>query len=207
MTRHNLLVLGTGNRKKGLEMAELFAPLGFEIKTLADFPETQDVVEDGGSFCENAYKKACEQAVFLKMPVLAEDSGIVVDALHGAPGIFSARFSGINATDESNNALLLEKLADVPWERRTAHYVCEMVLADAEGRILACTSGTCGGRIRFEPDGTNGFGYDPLFEVLEYHQTFGRLAPVVKQAISHRSRAARKMRQILKNHCCFCIGK
>jgi XTP/dITP diphosphohydrolase len=184
-------------------MAELFVPLGLEIKTLADFPETLDVIEDGGSFCENAYKKAGEQAVFLKMPVLAEDSGIVVDALNGAPGIFSARFSGINATDKSNNALLLEKLADVPWERRTAHYVCEMVLADAEGRILACTSGVCGGRIRFEPDGTNGFGYDPLFEVLEYHQTFGRLAPVVKQAISHRSRAARKMRQILKVNLLF----
>jgi len=198
MARQGFLVLGTGNRKKGLEIAELFAPLELEIKTLADFPESLDVVEDGGSFGENAYKKACEQAVHLKMPVLAEDSGIVVDALNGTPGIFSARFSGINATDESNNALLLEKLANVPWERRTAHYVCEMVLADAEGRILACTSGTCGGRIRFEPDGTNGFGYDPLFEVLEYHQTFGRLAPVVKQAISHRSRAARKMREILK---------
>jgi len=229
MLQQITLVLGTGNRKKGLEIAELFAPLGLEIKTLADFPESLEVIEDGGSFGENAYKKACEQAVFLntyskpvgkhdadqaatngsgnvpdqfasknKMAVLAEDSGLVVDALNGAPGIFSARFSGVNATDESNNALLLERLANVPWERRTAHYVCEMVLADAEGRILACTSGTCCGRIRFEPDGTNGFGYDPLFEVLEYHQTFGRLAPVVKQAISHRSRAARKMRVILK---------
>ena len=178
-------------------MAELFAPLGFEIKTLADFSETLDVVEDGGSFCENAYKKACEQAVFLQLPVLAEDSGLVVDVLKGAPGIFSARFSGKNATDESNNALLLEKLADVPWEHRTAHYVCEMVLSDAEGRILAVTSGTCSGRIRLEPDGTNGFGYDPLFEVVEYRQTFGRLAPIVKQAISHRSRAARLMRQIM----------
>ena len=192
------LVLGTGNRKKGLEMAELFAPLGFEIKTLADFPESLDVVEDGDSFVENATKKACEQAVFLKMPVLAEDSGLVVDALNGAPGIFSARFSGESATDESNNALLLEKLAGIPWERRTAHYVCEMVLADAESRIVATASGTCGGRIRFEADGTNGFGYDPLFEVVEYHRTFGRLAPVVKHAISHRSRAARLMRQILK---------
>ena len=180
-------------------MAELFAPLGLEIKTLADFSEMLDVVEDGGSFCENAYKKACEQAMFLNLPVLAEDSGLVVDALNGDPGIFSSRFSGKNATDESNNTLLLEKLADVPWERRTAHYVCEMVLSDAEGRVLAVTSGTCGGRIRFEPDGTNGFGYDPLFEVVEYHQTFGRLAPVVKQAISHRSRAARLMRQILRN--------
>ena len=179
-------------------MAELFATLELEIKTLADFPERLDVVEDGGSFCENAYNKACEQAVFLNLPVLAEDSGLVVDALNGTPGIFSARFSGKNATDESNNAMLLDKLADVPWERRTAHYVCEMVLSDTEGRILAVTSGTCNGNIRFEPDGANGFGYDPLFEVSEYHQTFGRLAPVLKQAISHRSRAARQMRCILK---------
>lgn len=193
-----ILVLGTGNRKKGLEMAGLFAPLGLEIKTLADFAETVDVVEDGGSFAENAGKKACEQAVFLNMPVLAEDSGIVVDALHGAPGIFSARFSGENATDESNNALLLEKLAGVPAERRTAHYVCHMTLADSEGRVIAETGGVCRGRIRFDPDGTNGFGYDPLFEVVEYHRTFGRLAPIVKKVISHRSRAARAMRQILK---------
>ena len=198
MVHQKTLVLGTGNRKKGLEMAELFAPLGYEIKTLADFSETLEVVEDGGSFCENAYKKSCEQAIFLRMPVLAEDSGIVVDALNGAPGIFSARFSGKNATDESNNALLLKKLANVPWERRTAHYVCEMVLSDAEGRVLAVTSGTCNGRIRFEPEGSHGFGYDPLFEVVEYHQTFGQLAPIVKQAISHRSRAARQLRQILK---------
>jgi Xanthosine triphosphate pyrophosphatase len=192
-----ILVLGTGNRKKGAEMAELFAPLGFAVKTLADFAEKIDVVEDGRSFAENAAKKATEQAIFLKMPVLAEDSGIVVDALDGAPGIFSARFSGENATDQSNNDLLLEKLAKVPWERRTAHYVCHMTLADAEGRIIAETSGACGGRIRFELAGTNGFGYDPLFEVVEYHETFGRLAPIVKRVISHRSRAARQMRNIL----------
>ncbi len=197
MTHSKTLVLGTGNRKKGLEMAELFAPLGLEVKTLADFAEKIEVVEDGASFGENASKKACEQAVFLNLPVLAEDSGIVVDALNGAPGIFSARFSGEKATDESNNALLLEKLADVPWERRTAHYVCQMVLADAAGRILAATGGICHGRIRFEADGTNGFGYDPLFEVVEYHKSFGRLDPILKQAISHRSRAARQMRQIL----------
>ena len=197
MASPKVLVLGTGNRKKGLEMAELFAPLGFEIKTLADFAEKIDVVEDGATFAENAGRKACEQAVFLKMPVLAEDSGIVVDTLNGAPGIFSARFSGENATDESNNTLLLEKLANVPWECRTAHYVCWMTLADSQGRIIAETSGVCCGRIRFEADGTNGFGYDPLFEVVEYHQTFGRLAPIVKKVISHRSRAARAMREIL----------
>ena len=180
-------------------MAELFAPFELEIKTLADLPKSLDVCEDGGSFAENAYKKACEQAIFLNLPVLAEDSGLVVDALNGAPGIFSARYSGNDATDESNNALLLEKLADVPWERRTAHYVCEMVLADAEGRILACTSGVCNGRIRFVPDGTNGFGYDPLFEVVEYHKTFGQLSPILKQSISHRARAARQMREIVMN--------
>ena len=192
------LVFGTGNRKKGAELYELFAPLGFEIKTLADFSKKLEVVEDGATFAENAKKKACEQAVFLKLPVIGEDSGLVVDALNGAPGIFSARFSGENATDESNNTLLLEKLAEIPLERRTAHYVCHMTLADADGNVLADTEGICCGRIRFERSGTQGFGYDPMFEVVEYHQTFGELAPIVKRVISHRSRAARQMFAKLK---------
>ena len=192
------LVFGTGNRKKAVELHELFAPLGFEIKTLADFNQRLEVVEDGTTFAENAKKKACEQAIFLKLPVIGEDSGLVVDALNGAPGVFSARFSGENATDESNNTLLLEKLADIPLERRTAHYVCHMTLADADGNVLADTEGICCGRIRFERSGTQGFGYDPMFEVVEYHQTFGELAPIVKRVISHRSRAARQMFTKLK---------
>ncbi|MDR1383049.1 MAG: RdgB/HAM1 family non-canonical purine NTP pyrophosphatase [Planctomycetaceae bacterium] len=191
------LIFGTGNRKKVEEMSELFATIGIILKSPADFPQQIEVIEDGDNFAENAAKKACEQAAFFGMPVMAEDSGLVVDALNGEPGVYSARFSGENATDASNNALLLEKLTGVPIEKRTAHYVCHITIAAPNRKILAETEGICCGRIRFEPDGNNGFGYDPLFEVVEYHQTFGRLAPIIKQIISHRSRAARWMLQIL----------
>lgn len=188
-----MIVLGTGNLKKRLEIEELLRCVNTRFLTLADFEQTLDVVEDGASFAENARKKASEQAKFLKHWVLAEDSGLCVDFLNGGPGIFSARFSEPNATDEKNNQLLLRKLGDLPWEKRTAHYTCVTALADPSGAIRAETEGFCRGRIRFEPSGTGGFGYDPLFEIVEYHQTFGDLEPAVKRAISHRSRAMRAL--------------
>jgi XTP/dITP diphosphohydrolase len=123
--------------------------------------------------------------------VLADDSGLEVDALGGAPGVYSARFAGPQATDEANNRMLLEKLGDTPLEKRSARYVCHVTVADPAGEVRAESRDICRGRIRFEPSGTNGFGYDPLFEVVEYHQTFGDLGPHVKQALSHRSRALR----------------
>ena len=193
-----IIVFGTGNRKKGEEMAELFSPIGFTIKTLADFENSLDVVEDGTSFAENARKKATEQAVFLNHWVLAEDSGISVDHLKGAPGIYSARFSGENATDELNNTLLLEKLEGVPREKRTAHYTCYMVLSDPKGEIVAESEGICSGIIRPKLSGNNGFGYDPMFEIPEYHKTFGELDPIIKKVISHRARAAIKLIPVLK---------
>jgi XTP/dITP diphosphohydrolase len=187
------LVLGTRNRKKGLELAELLAPWGFDLKTLADFQDSIEVEETGDTFAANAALKACEQAKHLREWVLGEDSGLVVDALGGEPGVLSARFSGQGATDESNNALLLSRLGDTPLERRTAHYVCHAVLADDSGTIRAESEGECRGRIRFTPAGSGGFGYDPLFEVVEYHRTFGELGPVVKEFLSHRARAIRAM--------------
>jgi XTP/dITP diphosphohydrolase len=191
MAAEKLLVLGTRNRKKGLELAEWLAPYGFTLKTLADYPQAIDVVEDGTTFAENAALKATQQAVHLGCWVLGEDSGLCVDALDGAPGIFSARFSGEPTDDERNNNLLLEKLADVPWERRSAHYVCSAAVANARGEVLARSEGRCYGRIRSERSGAAGFGYDPLFEVLEYHRTFGELGGAVKGVLSHRSRALR----------------
>jgi XTP/dITP diphosphohydrolase len=185
------LVIGTQNRKKGIELAELLAPLGFEVVTLEDVPNAIEVVEDGDTFAANARLKASQQAVHLKRWVLADDSGLAVDALGGAPGVYSARFAGPNANDDDNNRLLLEKLKDVPLEKRTAHYVCHVSVADATGAIRAESHDICRGRIRMEPAGTNGFGYDPLFEVVEYHRTFGELGLHVKQALSHRSRALR----------------
>jgi XTP/dITP diphosphohydrolase len=187
------LVLGTRNRKKGIELAELFAPLGIELLTLADLPEAIEVEETGQTFAENAAAKATQQAQHLHRWVLGEDSGLSVDTLDGAPGVYSARFSGPGATDESNNRLLLEKLGRIPLEKRTAHYVCHTTLADPQGNVRADSEDSCHGRIRFEPAGTGGFGYDPLFEVVEYHRTFGELGAAVKAALSHRARAVRQL--------------
>jgi XTP/dITP diphosphohydrolase len=187
------LVLGTHNRKKGVELLELLGPWGFRLITLADVPNSIEVEETGETFAANAALKACEQARHLKRWVLGEDSGLAVDALKGAPGVYSARFSGPNSTDERNNQLLLEKLGDLPLEKRTAHYVCHATLSDPEGNIRAESENCCSGRIRFEPAGTGGFGYDPLFEVVEYHRTFGELGPAVKAALSHRARAIREL--------------
>ena len=188
-----VLVLGTRNRKKLGELVELLAPHGFDLKCLDDFPQSIEVEETGDSFAANAALKATLQAKQLGEWVLGEDSGLVVDALGGAPGIYSARFSGASATDQSNNRLLLEKLATVPLEKRTAHYVCYAVLSDPAGTIRAEAEGHCCGRILTAESGSGGFGYDPMFEVIEYHRTFGELSPAVKAAISHRSRAIRQL--------------
>jgi XTP/dITP diphosphohydrolase len=185
------LLVGTTNRKKAAELLELLLPHGIAVQTLTDVAEAIEIVEDGQTFAENARKKATEQAVHLGRWVLGEDSGLCVDALGGRPGVYSARFSGPDASDASNNRLLLEELRDVPFDQRTAHYVCYAALADPGGEVRAESRGTCGGRIRAAPVGTGGFGYDPLFEVVEYHRTFGELGTHVKQVLSHRGRAMR----------------
>jgi XTP/dITP diphosphohydrolase len=186
-----LLVLGTRNRKKVEELLPLLGAHGFELKSLAELADSIEVEETGDSFAANAALKATVQARKLKAWVLGEDSGLAVDALGGAPGIYSARFSGEGATDARNNACLLEKLASVPLEKRTAHYVCHATLSDPEGIVRAEAEDICCGRIRFSQSGKGGFGYDPLFEIPEYHKTFGELGPAVKEVLSHRSRAIR----------------
>jgi XTP/dITP diphosphohydrolase len=185
------LVIGTTNVAKGRELRELLAAHGFEVQTLKDVGTSLEVVEDGDIFAANARKKAAEHAKHLKTWVLADDSGIEVDALSGRPGVFSARYEGPTATDEANNAKLLEELGDLPLEKRTARYYCHVAVADPTGEILAESFGVCRGRIVFAPAGSNGFGYDPLFEVVEYHKTFGQLGPRIKAALSHRGRALR----------------
>ena len=188
-----MFVLGTANRKKGLELVKLFAPVASGLRTLADFPNAISVAENADTFAANAASKAVEQARHLERWVLAEDSGLMVDALGGAPGVLSARYSGPEATDESNNRLLLEQLGTTPVQRRTARYVCHMVLSDPSGTIRAASEACCRGRILCEPRGTYGFGYDPLFEIVEYHRSFGELGPLVKACLSHRARAAGKL--------------
>ncbi|HVX63632.1 MAG TPA: RdgB/HAM1 family non-canonical purine NTP pyrophosphatase [Pirellulales bacterium] len=194
-----ILVLGTANRKKGLELAELVEPLGLHVRTLADFSQAMAVEETGDTFAANAALKAVEQAKHLRHWVLADDSGLAVDALNGAPGVYSARYAGPQADDEANNRRLLAELGEMPLERRTAHYVCHATLADPAGVIRAESENYCHGRILTEYRGANGFGYDPLFEVVEYHRTFGELNPAVKSVLSHRGRAMRQLLPVFRH--------
>jgi XTP/dITP diphosphohydrolase len=188
-----MLVLGTANRHKGIELADLLQPTGVELRTLADFPDSIEVVEDGDTFAANARLKAAGYARHLGRWVLADDSGIMVDALGGRPGVLSARYSGPNATDESNNLLLLEQLGQLPLAKRTAQFVCHIAIADPTGQIQAESEAACHGRILFELRGPQGFGYDPLFEIVEYHRSFGELGLRVKAQLSHRARATTRL--------------
>lgn len=195
------LVLGTRNQKKRRELEDLVGPFGFELLTLDECDGAVEVEETGATFAENAALKASQQARALGQWVLGEDSGLAVDALDGAPGIYSARYAGATGpeADEANNSKLLEALCDVPDARRGAIYVCHMALSDPQGVIRISCEATCRGRIAHERRGTGGFGYDPLFIIPEYHATFGELGPAVKKALSHRSRATQLfLPQLLK---------
>lgn len=183
------LILSSRNRKKSQEVAEILAPFGITVTSIADFPEVGEVVEDGATFIDNASRKASQPARQLGRWVIGEDSGLMVDALGGQPGVFSARYSGEGATDEKNNSRLIAELRNVPSEKRTAAYVCTIALADPTGTIRLTAEGRCRGLIIDAPRGTNGFGYDPYFLIREYHRTFGELSSRVKHQISHRARA------------------
>ena len=167
-------------------------PYDIDLCSLDDLPDAIEVEETGTTFRQNADLKSVQQAKHLRQWVLGEDSGISVAALDEAPGVYSARFSGENATDQSNNALLLEKLKGVPLEKRTAWYTCHMSLADPLGKVHINCESRCYGRILTEQRGEAGFGYDPMFEIPEYGLTFGQLGDSVKSMLSHRARANRK---------------
>src|SRR5262249_3690129 len=167
-------------------------------KDLTHFHGAAEVVEDGASFEENARKKASELARALHEWVLGEDSGLVVPGLNGRPGVYSARYAGKQGDDAANNARLLAELAPLPEDRRPAYYVCTAALADPTGAVQMVTEGRCHGVILREPRGSGGFGYDPLFLIPEYHQTFGELTSRVKHALSHRSRALSNLRPALR---------
>lgn len=182
------LVLATRNQGKVREMSELLGPQGIEIISLAEFPELGDVEEDGDTFRENAIKKAsavCEQTGLM---ALADDSGLEVDALDGAPGVHSARFAGEPKDDAANNRKLLDLLSGVPPEQRTARFRCVIAIAVPDGWAYTA-DGTCEGVIAEEPRGSGGFGYDPLFYLPEYGKTFAELDLETKNKISHRGRA------------------
>jgi XTP/dITP diphosphohydrolase len=193
-----LIVVGTRNRKKREEIFEILGDLSLEFADLTRWPDAPEVVENGTTFEANARKKAVELAQALGQWVLGEDSGLVVPALNGRPGVYSARYAGKQGDDDANNARLLAELAPLPEDRRAAYYVCTVALADPHSVVQACVEGRCHGVITRELRGSGGFGYDPLFLIPEYHRTFGELSARVKHAISHRARALAQLRPILR---------
>lgn len=193
-----VLVLGTRNHKKCQEIKDILGDLDLELRDLTHYPAAPEVAEDGDTFEANARKKATELARALGQWVLGEDSGLVVPALHGRPGVYSARYAGKQGDDEANNDKLLAELAPLPDDKRTAYYVCTAALADPAGEVKLVTEGRCHGRILKERRGQGGFGYDPLFLIPEFHQTFGELSARVKHALSHRSRALARLRPALR---------
>ena len=183
------IILGTHNQKKCGELRSLLAPIGVDLKSLAEVESPIEVEETGETFIENARLKAVEQAQHLNQWTIGEDSGLCVPFLKGAPGIYSARYSDPGATDERNNDKLLSELNETTSAQRRAYYVCTIVLADPTGQIHIEAEGRCWGRIIRERKGEGGFGYDPLFEIPEYHLTFAELGSAVKSVLSHRARA------------------
>ena len=191
------IVIATRNPGKAKEFAALFAKEGYQIKTLLDYPDLPDVEETGMTFEENARLKAETIAQLLQQPVLADDSGLVVDALNGMPGIFSARFAGERKSDAANNAKLLHELTNVPDEQRTAHFHCTLVFAAPQKESLV-EEADWDGRIARIPQGDNGFGYDPLFIVPGYDKTSAELTSEEKNKISHRGMAVKELERTWK---------
>ena len=190
------LLIATTNRNKLREYAAIFAGLPLELRSLADLGIDDDVEETGATFAENARLKAEYYAARSGLPALADDSGLEVHALGGEPGVKSARYAGPGASDADRNALLLEKLAGVPFHARLARFVCAIALALPGGRIED-VEGALPGVIELAPRGANGFGYDPLFYLLDENATLAELPPDRKNQISHRAQAARAAREVL----------
>jgi XTP/dITP diphosphohydrolase len=191
------LVLATTNLHKIREFREMLKEIReLEIRSLIDFPHYIPPEETGKTFQENAKLKALSAAKALQKWVLADDSGLVVPALQGEPGVISARYSGPGATDASNRRKLLQKMSELQDLERAAYFECWLVLANSDG-IYKSERGICEGMIVREERGTKGFGYDPIFMKHDYNQTFGELDENVKNRISHRSKAIEKMRSTL----------
>ncbi len=190
------LLLATNNRGKLREYRRLLAGIPFDIVTPADCDITAEVAETGATFEENAILKATTMAAASSLLSLADDSGLEVDALGGAPGPLSHRFAGKNATDADRIAFLLNKLKDAPDKVRTAQFRCVIAIAEPTGRVEIC-SGVCRGVIINKPVGANGFGYDPVFFLPELGKTMAQLTIRQKNLISHRARAAEKAKKLL----------
>ena len=190
------LVLATRNPDKGRELTALLGDLGISIRTLAEFPAVPEVVEDGETCEANAIKKAVTVARVTGLPAVADDTGLMVEALGGRPGVHAARYAGEGATYEDNCRKLLHELAGVPRERRGARFVTVAAIADPKGKVEA-VQGVLDGLITETPAGSKGFGYDPVFFVPELGKTLAQLTPEEKNRISHRARAFAKIKELL----------
>ncbi|MDR0920858.1 MAG: ribonuclease PH [Lactobacillales bacterium] len=194
--KYDTIVIATRNAGKAKEFEALFGAKGYKVKTLLDYPELPEVVETGMTFEENARLKAETISQLLNQPVLADDSGLMVDILGGMPGVFSARFAGEHATDPANNAKLLHELTTVPdVDKRKAKFHCTLVFAAPEKESLVVEA-EWDGHIGFIPKGENGFGYDPLFVVENGEKTSAELSPEEKNKISHRAQAVAKLENV-----------
>lgn len=202
------IIVATSNEGKVKEFAAMFADEHIAIKSLRDFSGLPEIVEDGATFADNAYIKARTIALSLGVPVVADDSGLCVDALNGDPGVYSARYAGEGATDEHNNSKLLQSLlafsepssisVNSPHILSRARFVCALCLVDANGHIVAQAQGECEGQIISAPRGNHGFGYDPLFYIPEYGQTMAELTSEQKNRISHRGHALQSLRHAIE---------
>jgi XTP/dITP diphosphohydrolase len=193
------VVVATRNRKKLKEIREIWKGLKFCLSSLDTYPSVPRIIENGKTFKDNAVIKAVRAARFTGKLSLGEDSGICINALGGKPGVYSARFSGTDKDDNKNNAKVLRLLEGVPASRRGAHYSCAVALADQRGLIFV-VEGKCFGRIGFVAKGTYGFGYDPLFVVPKYNKSFAELGQGIKHKMSHRFRALKKARKLVKKY-------
>ncbi len=196
------LILGSRNKKKlreMLDLLDLLGDLGLELSDLSPYPNAPEVAETAGTFVGNATLKAVTLAPVLNAWLIGEDSGLVVPALDGAPGVDSALYAGTHGDDAGNNAKLLAELAKLPpGTDRAAYYVSTAVLSDPTGKVVATAEGRCHGVIVDALRGRGGFGYDPLFLVPEYGKTFGELPPEVKRSMSHRAQAFARLRPAIE---------
>lgn len=193
------LLVATRNKKKLEEIRDLLSDLNVKITSLSDYKNLPEITEDGKTFEENAIKKASTIALYTKKLVLGEDSGLEVKALKNKPGVFSARYSGVGATDKKNNNKLLRELKGIAAKERSARYRCAVALADGT-HLIGVVSGKCDGLIAKSPKGNTGFGYDPLFIIEKYSKTFAELGPAVKHTLSHRFKALRSARVLIEKY-------
>jgi len=191
------LLLATNNPGKVCEYKSLLQGIPFELVTLAEGGISIIIKEEGESFQENASLKAVAVAAESKLPALADDSGLEVDALGGEPGLLSARYAGEGASDKDRVSYLLSRLNGVPWEKRTACFRCVIAVATPDGKV-EFYSGDCRGFVTFEPRGEHGFGYDPVFYLPELDKTMAELPLETKNLVSHRGKAARKACEVLE---------